>query len=197
MTRPARNRTAGQSGYSLLEYFLAAVIGIMLVASAGYLFLGQVRGYRDIGTQARLQTMTKIAVQAMNTEIANTGACLANKRYKFTMLPTQIQFTYMDLKARHCASSDTVTMAYYVKAAKGNDTLMEKIACNSRPPSYHPLIKGVGAITLGLTYYDVNGATTATASRVKAVEFNLDVKSSGKSLYKLNRNPKVRVELLN
>ena len=170
----------------------------MLVASGAYLFMGQVKGYKDIGSQARLQTMTKAAVQTMNTELANTGACLSNKRYKFTMAANQLQFAYMDLKARHCSASDTVTVLYYVKSGGTlTDTLMEKITCNSRPPSYKGMIKGVGKITMAVTYYDINGAGAATAAKVKSVEFALDVKSGAKSLYAKNRNPKVRVELLN
>jgi hypothetical protein len=157
-----------------------------------------VRGYKDLGSQARLQTATKHAMQSMNTEIANTGACLANKRHKFTMVANQLQFAYKDLKARHCAATDTVTIQYYVKSggSKG-DTLIEKSICNSKPPVYQSMIKGFGAITLSMAYFDLNGVATATASKVKAVEVSLDVKSAGKSLYAKNRSPKLRVELLN
>lgn len=187
-----------QAGVTLIELVLSVVMGAMLIAATTWLFKSQVSGYKDIGSQARLQTATKAAMQSMNTEIANTGACLANKRFRFTMAANQLQFAYKDLKARHCAATDTVTILYYVKAggAKG-DTLMEKATCNSRPPTYQHMIKGFGAITLGLAYFDVTGAATATAAKVEAVEVSLDVKSGGKSLYARNRSPKLRVELLN
>ncbi|MDB5104391.1 MAG: hypothetical protein JWP91_2080 [Fibrobacteres bacterium] len=182
-----------------MELLLCAGIGILLVASGSYLFIGQVKGYRDIGSQARLQTMTKSAVQSMNTEIANTGACLSNKRYKFIMQSAKFQFTYVDLKGRHCGASDTVAITYFAKAggSKG-DTLMAQVACNSNPPIFMPLIKGLGVVTIGFTYYDLNGAVTLLPAKVKSVEFSLDVKSqAGKSLFVRDRNPKVRVELLN
>jgi Tfp pilus assembly protein PilW len=188
----------GQGGLTLMELLMAAGVGILLTASAGFLFIGQVRGYKDIGAQAKLQTMSKTAVQSMNTEIANTGACLANKRLKFIMLPNQFQFAYVDLKSRHCSNVDTVIISYYVRAGTTSDTLIAKTQCNSGKAVYSPLIKGLGKITIAFTYYDVNGAATATASKVKAVEFSLDVKSqAGKSLFVKDRNPKVRVELLN
>ncbi len=188
----------GQAGISIIELAISIGLGGMLVASATYLFVGQVRGYKDIGSQARLQTMTKAAVQTMNTEIANTGACLANKRYKFTMAANQVQFAYVDLKARHCAATDTVTVLYYVKSGGSlTDTLMEKITCNSNPPRYQGMIRGVGKVTMAVTYYDLNGAVTAAPAKVKALQFSLDVTSGAKSLYAKSRKPTVRVELLN
>jgi Tfp pilus assembly protein PilW len=191
-------RGARQSGISLIEVVLAVGIGMLLVASGGFLFLGQIRGYKDIGSQARLQMMTKNAVQSLNTEIANTGACLNNKRYKFGMFADSLQFTYVDLKSRHCSATDTVTMSYFVASGTTGDTLIAKSICNSRPPNRAPLIKGLGAITIGFVYYDLNGAVTAAASKVKAVEFTINVKSqSGKNLFVRDRNPKIRVELLN
>lgn len=199
MRRPASHMAReSQAGVTLIELALSVVIGAMLIASTTYLFKSQVKGYKDIGSQARLQSATKGAMQTMNTEIANTGACLNNKRFRFTMVPNQIQFAYKDLKARHCPVEDTVTVLYYVKTggSKG-DTLMEKLTCNSDKPVIKPLIKGYGAISMALSYYDLNGATTTTASKVKAVEISLDVTSGGKSLYAKNRNPKLRVELLN
>ncbi|GEM_PF-6092166 len=188
-----------QNGLTLMELLMATGIGLLLVASGSFLFMGQVKGYKDLGSQARLQTMTKKAVQSMNTEIANTGASLANKRYKFIMSANKFQFTYVDLKSRHCGSSDTVTLAYYAKAGgtKG-DTLMSQVTCNSQKPTATPMIKGLGLIACTFTYYDINGAVTPIASKVKSVEFSLDVKSQkGKSLFVRDRNPKIRVELLN
>lgn len=199
MRRPASPMAReSQAGVTLIELALSVVIGAMLIASTTYLFKSQVRGYKDIGSQARLQSATKGAMQTMNTEIANTGACLNNKRFRFTMDPNQLKFAYKDLKARHCPVDDTVTVEYFVKAggAKG-DTLIERLTCNSNDPVTKPLIKGFGAVTIALSYYDLNGIATATASKVKAVEISLDVKSGGKSLYAQNRNPKLRVELLN
>jgi hypothetical protein len=189
----------GQSGLTLMELLMCAGIGMLLVASGSYLFIGQVKGYKDLGTQARLQGMTKKAVQSMNTEIANTGASLSNRRYKFVMQANKLQFTYVDLKSRHCASSDTVTLSYFaVSGGSKGDTLVSQYNCNSRKAQRTPLIKGQGVITLGFTYYDINGAVTKTAAKVKSVEFNLDVKSmKGKSLFVRDRNPKIRVELLN
>ncbi|MDB5049067.1 MAG: hypothetical protein JWO30_2138 [Fibrobacteres bacterium] len=187
-----------QSGLTLMELLLCAGIGMLLVASGGFLFIGQVRGYNDIGAQAKLQTMTKSAVLNMNTEIANTGACLNNKRHNFVMLPNKLQFAYVDLKARHCGSSDTVTVSYYVATGTTGDTLVAKTVCNHTPPKYTALIKGLGAINVSYLYYDIAGAATIVPAQVKSVEFSLDVKSkAGKSLFVKDRNPKVRVELLN
>jgi Tfp pilus assembly protein PilW len=198
MTASVTRSLPGQSGLTLMELLLCAGIGMLLVAAGGFLFIGQVRGYNDIGAQAKLQIMTKSAVLNMNTEIANTGACLNNKRYKFVMLPNKLQFTYVDLKSRHCGSSDTVTVAYYVTTGATGDTLMAKTACNSSPAKFTALIKGLGAVNVSYLYYDIAGAATAVPAQVKSVEFSLDVKSkTGKSLFVKDRNPKVRVELLN
>jgi Tfp pilus assembly protein PilW len=194
----------GQSGLSLMELVMCLGIGALLIASGSFLFIGQVKGYKDIGSQARLQTMTKKAVQAMNTEIANTGASLSNRRLNFLNTATKFQFSYVDLKSRHCASSDTVTVAYYTKSGgtKG-DTLLTQVKCNSKTPTTTPLVKGLGTITLKFTYYDINGVlvpgtTAADKAKIKAVEFNLLVKSlAGKSLFVPGRNPKIRVDLLN
>lgn len=191
-------RNGRQSGVTLIELALSVVIGAMLIASTTWLFKSQVRGYKDIGAQARLQTATKAAMQNMNTEIANTGACLADKRHKFTMAANTMQFAYKDLKARHCPATDTVLVNYYVKSggSKG-DTLIEKVTCNSQKPVIQNMIKGYGAISMSLEYFDINGVATATAAKVKAVEITLDVMSGGKSLYAKNRSPRLRVELLN
>lgn len=191
-------RARDQRGLTLMEVLMAAGIGMLLVASGGFLFVGQVRGYNDLGAQARLQTMTKSAVLSMNTEIANTGASLSDRRYNFVMLPNRFQFAYVDLKARHCASTDTVTISYYVSSGASGDSLMAKTICNKGKPSYNALIKGLGAVQIDFAYYDFAGHSTTTASKVKAVEFDLDVKSkAGKSLFVRNRNPKIRVEMLN
>lgn len=187
-----------------MELVMCVGIGILLLASGAFLFIGQVKGYKDIGSQARLQTMTKKAVQTMNTEIANTGASLADRRLNFINAANKFQFSYVDLKSRHCGSSDTVTLAYYAKSGgtKG-DTLIAQVKCNSLPPTYTPMIKGLGVVTLGFTYYDVGGAaitgtTSADKAKIKAVEFSLDVKTmAGKSLFVRDRNPKIRVDLLN
>lgn len=194
----SRSGKSSQAGMSLIEVVMAVGIGMLLVASGSFLFIGQIRGYKDLGSQARLQMMTKNAVQSLNTEIANTGACLNDKRHRFGMFPDSLQFTYVDLKSRHCAATDTVTMSYYVAPGSTGDTLMAKSHCNSRPASFAPLIKGFGAITVGFVYYDLNGAVTALPAKVKAVEFTINVKSqAGKSLFVRDRNPKVRLELLN
>jgi hypothetical protein len=202
--RAPRPSAARQSGITLMELVMCLGIGALLVASGTFLFIGQVKGYKDIGSQARLQTMTKKAVQTMNTEIANTGASLSNRRLNFLNTTGKFQFAYVDLKSRHCASSDTVTLSYFTRSGgtKG-DTLVAQVRCNSRPPTSTPLVKGLGAITLGFTYFDISGVvvtgtTAADKANIKAVEFSLDVKSpAGKSLFVRDRNPKIRVDLLN
>jgi hypothetical protein len=182
----------------MLEVLLGAGIGMLLVASGAFLFIGQARGYKDIGSQAKLQAVTKNAVQNMNTEIANTGACLNNKRLNYIMNPNKLQFAYVDLKKRHCGMNDTVTVAYYVKNGTTGDTLFAKTTCNSGKPAYTSLIKGMGGVRVDFYYYDIAGAVTTDPNKIKTVEFSLDVKSkAGKSLFVRNRNPKVRVELLN
>jgi hypothetical protein len=187
-----------RSGMTLMEVVMSAGIGMLLVATAGFLFLGQVRGYRDIGTQAKLQTAAKGAVQNMVTEIANTGACMANKRYKFIMKPAQLQFTYMDLKGRDCPESDTVLLSYAVHQGSMGDTLVQTVGCNSLATKTRGILKGEGDITLAFTYYDKNGVVTAVPANVKSIEFTIDVKSmSGGSLFVRDRNPKLRVELFN
>jgi Tfp pilus assembly protein PilW len=199
MAMPRRQaRLEGQRGLSLMEVVLGAGIGLLLMAAGGFLFLGQARGYKDIGSQAKLQVVTKNAVLNMNTELANTGACLANKRLNFIMNPNKVQFAYVDLKQRHCGSNDTVTVAYYVKNGTTGDTLFSKTTCNHRTPTYTALIKGMGAVRVDFSYYNITGAVTTNPSQVKSVEFSLDVKTkAGKSLFVRDRNPKVRVELLN
>jgi hypothetical protein len=56
----------------------------------------------------------------------------------------------------------------------------------------------MGAVRVDFSYYDIAGAVTTVPNNVKSVEFSLDVKTkAGKSLFVRDRNPKVRVELLN
>lgn len=187
-----------RAGLTLLEVLIAAAISVVVVLLGGFLFLGQLRGYRDLDVQAKIQTQAKIAVQSMSRDIGNTGAVLDDKRLNFQMQSSRIQLAYMDLKGRHCAASDTVTTSFYVTKSPLGDTLMQQIRCNSRTPTRRAIVKGVGTINLGFTYYNATGSVTWVAANVRQVEFTLDLRSpQGKSLFDRSRMPRVRVELMN
>lgn len=185
-------------GLTLLEVLIAAAIAVVVVLLGGFLFLGQLRGYRDLDVQAKIQTQAKIAVQSMSRDIGNTGAVLDDKRLNFQMQSSRIQFSYVDLKGRHCPATDTVTTSFYVTRSSRGDTLMQQIQCNQRTPTGRAIVKGFGTINLAFTYYNATGIVTAVAANVRQVEFTLDLRSpQGKSLFERSRMPRVRVELIN
>ena len=190
--------SGSRAGLTLLEVLIAAAIGVVVVLLGGFLFLGQLRGYRDLDVQAKIQTQAKIAVQSMSRDIANTGAVLDNKRVNFLMQTNRIRLSYMDLKGRYCPTTDTVTTSFYVTKSSKGDTLTQETQCNHRTAKRRAIVKGVGNIILTFGYFDAAGVATAVAANVRQVEFTLDLQSpKGKSLFNRSRKPKVRVELVN
>lgn len=198
LSNPRKTLLGTQSGMSLIEVLIGSAIAVLVIGTAGTLFLGQAKGYQDIGTVAKLQSVVKVAVQNMSTEIPNTGACMNNKRYNFIMDSIQIKFTYLDLKKRHCAETDTATISYYKKTGTSGDTLYQSIKCNNLTTTKVPLVRGQGAIILKFKYFDKLAAVTAVAANVRSIEFSIDVKTKqGKSLFERTRKPVVRVGLVN
>ena len=198
LSKPRKTLLGTQSGMTLLEVLVGSAIAVLVIGTAGTLFLGQAKGYQDIGTVAKLQSVVKVAVQNMSTEIPNTGACMSNKRYNFLMDSIQVKFTYLDLKKRHCAETDTATISYYKRTGSSGDTLYQSIKCNSLTATKIPLVRGQGAISLQFKYYDKLAAITAVPANVKSIEFSIDVKTKqGKSLFQRTRKPIVRVGLVN
>lgn len=190
--------SGSRAGLTLIEVVIAAAIAGAVVVLGGFLFLGQLRGYRDLDVQAMIQTQAKIAVQSMSRDIGNTGAVLDNKRLNFEMQSTRIQLSYIDLKGRHCPATDTVTTSFFVVNNSMGDTLVQETQCNHQTPTRRAIVKGIGTIVLTFKYYNATGTVTGSAANVRQVEFSLDLRTpQGKSLFDRSRKPKVRVELMN
>lgn len=189
---------AAEAGLTLVEVLVAAGIALALAALGGFLFLGQLRNYRDLDAQARIQTQAKLASQGMARDLSNTGAVLDDKRLNFVMRSDRVQVAWIDLKGRYCRTSDTVTTSYSVSRGHSGDTLLQTVRCNRRAATRRPVVIGLGRIGLAFAYFDRNGLPTAIPAEVRQVEFDLDIRSpQGKSLADRRSNPRVRVELVN
>ena len=127
--RGSRPQLAPEAGISVLELLTAAFLGILLVYCSGFLFTTQVRGYKDIKNQAKVQAGLKKALQGMTRQISTAGACLPNPRQDFVPEASRLSFAYVDLHGQFCPSRTTVAMTFRVRRGSKEDSLVQEIRC--------------------------------------------------------------------
>lgn len=73
MNPPPDNSARRQRGFSLVELMIALVIGLILTAAVGYVFISSRQAFRSNEGMARLQENTRSAVLMVNTVIRMAG----------------------------------------------------------------------------------------------------------------------------
>lgn len=163
---------------STMDLLLAGSLALVLVGMSGYLFRNQVREYRDIRDQARIQADLKLAMQAMTRQIGNMGALLPNPMDGFDNSPDRIAFAYVDVPGRFCAADTRITVAFYAEQAGSQDRLMQAIACAGGARQVRQLAAvPQGGLKLAFRYLDKDGNPSVSRSGIKAVELTLALES--------------------
>ncbi len=81
-TRESLSTRHGQRGFSLIELMIAMVLGLIVIAGAGSVFLASSRTYRTNTALSEVQTNSRIAFELLARDIRNAGqsACNNNGR---------------------------------------------------------------------------------------------------------------------
>ena len=188
-----------QRGFTLMEVIFAAGIGMLVLIAGAYVFIMQLRSYRDLDAVVKLQSDSKKAIEHMTREISNTGGLIVDPtRPGFNIWDNRVQVSYVDQRARYCQSSETVLITFRVGSGKGVDTLVQDVTCNGGQNKPRVLVKSKGAIKLAFQYFDLAGKTTNSRTKVQRVRLTLDlVTPKGKSVFQKTRKPQVDVDLSN
>jgi hypothetical protein len=188
-----------QGGWTQIEVLLAGFLGLTLVLSAGYLFTTQIRGYKDIKDQAKLQSSLKKALQGMTRQIANAGACLPNPLDHFGPEARKITFAYVDVRGTFCDPDVTVILSFRTQQGNREDTVVEDIQCVGGPSESKTIASAPhGGLDLSFRYLDKNGMATAIPALIKSVQLNLGLQTEkAAKMVQRTSQESIRVQLVN
>ena len=68
-----RSARRGQAGFSLIELMIALILGLIVVAAAGGVFLSNKRVYNATETLGRIQENGRVAFELMSRDIREAG----------------------------------------------------------------------------------------------------------------------------
>jgi hypothetical protein len=198
--KPQRQERHGrQAGLTAMETLVAGFLGVLLLTCGGYLFNTQIKGYKDIKDQARIQADLKKAMQAITRQISNAGACMPNPRKNLAAGHDKLSFSYVDMNTRFCDSeTDVLTITLYSQAGSKEDYLIQEIQCPGKSMVKRTLASVPGGVDLAFNYFDKSGSATLDVGKIKSVQMDLTLHTKkGPGLPVRSRKQILQVELPN
>lgn len=185
-----------QKGMTLVEILIASAVGLLVMALAGYIFKRQSRNYLDMQVQSDLQAQMKKGQQMLTREISNVGAGMDPAANPFTMHSNRLSFSFIDLKGRHCAAMDTVTLTFRIASTPPGQSLIKERKCGGSGATVAESVMKCDSAKLEFWYIKPDRYTTSVPSEVKMIQYELSVYSkNSKDLFDRNRLIRVQVWL--